>query len=464
MDKLLAISADGHAVMPPDLWIEYLEPQYHEHLPQLRAENELWTRTMTLLNDLQLAPGPAVPGGSYDDFDAERRYRDGAWSGAWDADVRLREMDREGIAAEFVFHGYLRAVDPFFNVSNANYAPDIAEAGVRAYNRWAHDTFGSHPQRLLLIGAVGRSIDLETTMRELEWIADHGFAGTYMPGFTAHPDQRPLQDARWDPVWSFCEERGLVIVVHAGYGFEAGLTFEAVRSADAAVRARGGSDLDLVQELTSGYFNDSGLFADLKSRRPFWQLALGGVFDRHPDLRVMLTEIRADWIPSTMRMLDGVYEEQRAYVPADRKPSEYWQSNCMAGLSFMHRVEVEMRDEIGVETMSFGRDYPHTESTWPNTADYLRTLFAGIPEGDVRAILGENLARFLRLDRAGLELLVDRIGFTAEQIIDGGADLDPGLAAHLDRRCGLSKPPEGGSRLGQVQPMVEADLAHFGGR
>ena len=61
----------------------------------------------------------------------------------------------------------------------------------------------------------------------------------------------------------------------------------------------------------------------------------------------------------------------------------------------MHRSEVEMRDEIGIETIDFGRDYPHTEGTWPNTSDYLRRLFAGVPERDVRLILGENAIRFL---------------------------------------------------------------------
>jgi hypothetical protein len=186
------------------------------------------------------------------------------------------------------------------------------------------------------------------------------------------------------------------------------------------------------------------------------------VFDRHPDLRLMLTEIRADWIPSYLQRLDDVYEQRRGDFRATRRPSEYWHSNCMAGLSFMHRAEVEMRDEIGVGTMSFGRDYPHTEATWPNTADYLRALFADVPEHDVRVILGENLARFMRLDRDALEAVVARIGFPAAEIIDRGAELEPGLRAHLDRRCGLGKPPERDTRLGEIEPMLEADLVRLG--
>src|SRR5262249_6333319 len=119
MDKLLLVSADGHAIMPPELLPEYLEARYHELLPPLHEENEVFVRSMTLVNDAQLTYGAASPDEGYDVFDADHIYRSGRWSGAWDPDVRIEEMDREGVAAEFVFHGYFRAVDLFYNVSNA---------------------------------------------------------------------------------------------------------------------------------------------------------------------------------------------------------------------------------------------------------------------------------------------------------------------------------------------------------
>jgi predicted TIM-barrel fold metal-dependent hydrolase len=314
---------------------------------------------------------------------------------------------------------------------------------------------------LLLVGAVGRSIDRDVTMRELEWIADHGFAGTYMPGFTAHPDQRPLDDEWWDPVWGLCEERGLTLIVHGGYGFEPGLTLGAVQAADAKVRAEGGDDMALIRELMSSYFNDD-FFRDLSCRRPLWQFTLGGVFDRFPRLRLMLTEMRGDWIPAMLRRLDTAFEEGRDDLPTSRRPSEWWHSNCLAGLSFMHRCEVEMREEIGVDTLSFGRDYPHTEATWPNTQDYLRALFEGVPVDDVRLILGENLARFLDLDHAHLAAVAERIGYTVDQIVTDEAGLAPELLVHLDRRCGYSKPAEGEGRLVQVEPLLREDLVRLG--
>lgn len=449
--------------MPESLWTEYLDTAYHGFLPRLSAENRLFTDVMRLLNDHDLIYPGVVPGSHYDVFDRDGHFRNRKWAGAWDADIRLEEMDREGVAAEFVFNGYFRATDLFFNVSNTAYPPEVADAGVRAYDRWAYETFGRARDRLLLVGPVGRCLDMDETLRQARWIADHGFAGMYTPGFTSHPDLPPLYHRRWAPLWELCVDRGLVIVVHGGYGFEPGFSYESLASVYTRLREAGGSDEDVVHDLRAGLFNDQGFFADVRCRRAMWQLMLGGVFDRHPGLRVMMTEVRADWIPATLKYLDEIWEHRRDTLPARCRPSEYWQVNCLAGLSFMHRAEVMMRHEIGVETLSFGRDYPHTESTWPNTKDYLRTLLAGVPSAEARLILGGNLVRFLGLDPVPIERVAAEIGCDPAALLDPTVAVDPLLLAHLDARCGLSKPAEGGARLGQLQPLVDEDLGSLTG-
>jgi hypothetical protein len=189
-----------------------------------------------------------------------------------------------------------------------------------------------------------------------------------------------------------------------------------------------------------------------------WQLMLSGVFDRHPTLKMMVTEVRADWIPATLKLLDQVWEKNRDRLPAKRRPSEYWGLNCIAGLSFMNKAELAMRDELGVATMAFGRDYPHGEGTWPNTIDYLADLFQGVAESEVRAILGDNMIRFLGLDRAHLAAIAARIAApTYRQIVEAGA-LSPELETHLNYRCGYSKPWEGDRRIAEIAPMIERDI------
>jgi hypothetical protein len=82
-----------------------------------------------------------------------------------------------------------------------------------------------------------------------------------------------------------------------------------------------------------------------------------------------------------------------------------------------------------------------------------------VPEGDVRKILGENVAGFLALDRAALGEVTARVGVAPGDVLGTARSIDADLRANLDRRCGFSKPSEGDSRLAQAEAMLEEDLA-----
>lgn len=457
MERALIVSGDGHASMPSRLWSEYLETRYHQYLPQLIAENELSNRVLWLLNNMVLSSEACEV------FDTDGVYADGRWSGLWDVDVRLAEMDREGVAAELVYFGDFRTQDLFFNVMNGYYPLEVIDAGVRAYDRWAADTFGKATERLLICGGVGTVSDVPATIAQLEWIAERGFVGTYAPGFVAYPHLPPLYDDFWEPVFAAYADLGLVLVVHGGYGFQPATTHAIIAETYAQVKATNGSDMDLIMALRNGLFNDEGFFRDLRCRRAMWQLMLGGVFDRHPGLKLMMTEVRADWLPATLGQLDAQHAEHSGSIPAKRSPSEYWQSNCLAGVSFMHKAEVEMCHEIGVDTIDFGRDYPHTESTWPNTQEYLKVIFAGAAQDDVRKILGENAIRFFRLDREKLAAIASQIGLDLAAITDPQAKVDSALLEHLDLRCGVLKPSEGDEVQDRLTPLIREDLVAIGG-
>jgi predicted TIM-barrel fold metal-dependent hydrolase len=332
----------------------------------------------------------------------------------------------------------------------------VCEAGVRAYHRWLHDTFGHAPDRLFLVGAGGPGSDIDAMVAELTWIADHGFKGTYAPGFLEYDGRRPLFDPYWEPVWNLCEERGLPLFVHAGFGQAQGGFFPEIARIKHEVDDAGGTDDDLVARLKDEVFV-ADFFADVSPRRPMWQLMFGGVFDRHPDLELVMTEVRADWLPATLRYLDEVYLRNRADLPAKRMPSEYWHSNCIVSLSFPHRAETDLRHEMGIETVSFGRDFPHNESTWPNTKAWLRDVFRGVPENELRLILGENVVRALKLDREKLVEIAARIGPTLEEIVDG-PPVDDALIEHFDRRGGYLKPAEGDTKIPLIADLVGADV------
>jgi predicted TIM-barrel fold metal-dependent hydrolase len=446
-ENLLIVSSDSHAAMPSELWPKYLDSKYHEHLEQIRYESDLYAGAVVPLSRMAMSGRQEI----LDDHLSES----GGYRGVYDREIRLQQMDREGITAELVFHGDARVGDLAHNVTNGVWASEVWDAGARAYNRWAHDTFGGS-DRLLLVGAIGSCADMDATIAELDWLADHGFTGTFAPGFLTRPDMPALFEPYWERLWAECEARHLAIVVHAGFGFEQGVLYEQLDNLTREHRAAGGTEQDLLMRLGTEVFTD--FFSDVKGRRPMWQMMLGGVFDRHPNLRLVITEIRLDWIPATLAHLDSIYDQHRADLPAARRPSEYWHENCLAGASFMHKVEVEMRHEIGVDTVLFGRDYPHPEGTWPNTPDWLSDAFNGVPEDEARAMLGENAIRYFDLDRDALAEVAAEIGPSAAQLLAG-----PPVASDLldlfDGRGGYLRPAEGDARIPDIAPMIDDDLA-----
>jgi predicted TIM-barrel fold metal-dependent hydrolase len=456
-DPLIIVSSDSHAGMPKELWPQYLDKRFHDLLPSLTRDNEIYPTAIYLISARRGTEG--LP-------EHQEIHRSG-WHGLHDAQLRMAEMDREGIAAELIYHGDSRLGDLFHNGTNRAYSLDAWNAGAKGWNRWAADNFGFALDRFLLTAAVGPCVDLDDAIAEIHWIADHGFVATYGPGYLTHDDLPPLVDPYWDPYWAACAERNIPLVAHAGFGTKQGSVFPVLEGIyDAAVQAAGSTDFDALIEHSEDAVSEESLAffyrflnQSVDARRPLWQLMLSGAFDRHPNLKFMPTEIRLDWVPATLAFLDKVYDEHRAEVPATRKPSEYWHTNCISGASFIHKAEVEMRHEIGVEQIAFGRDYPHPESTWPHTRQWLQDAFRGVPEDELRLMLGENMIRFFDLDRARLAEIARRIGPSVEEINRSTEECAPEIMDNFALRGGYLKPAEGGASLPAVETVVKEDLA-----
>ena len=455
-DNLIIISSDGHAGIPKELWSEYLDSKYHDLIPSLHQDNAIYPVATALLGAKKTGGAPFP-----EHLEVQRNH----WHGLYDPVLRMADMDREGVTAEFIFHGDSRLGDLFHNGTNRRYSLDAWEAGAHAWNRWAADAFGFALDRFLVTAAVGPCVDIEAAVAEIHWIADHGFTATYCPHYMTHRGLPPLYDEYWEPYWKACVDRGIALVVHAGYGTEQGVVFKVIENIyDDAAKAAGSTDFEKMlkhadavsEEWSQFFFNWTN--RNVESRRPLWQLTLGGVFDRYPDLRLMLTEIRLDWIPATLQYLDKICDERRDDLPVTKRPSEYWHTNCLAGASFIHKVEVEMRHEVGVDTILFGRDYPHFEGTWPHTTRWLQDAFHGVPEGELRKMLGENAIDFFHLDRDRLAEIAWRIGPKAGDINATDPQIQPELMDNFAARGGYLKPSEGDERVPALAPLVEHDL------
>ncbi len=300
-DKLVIVSADGHAGARVEDYRPYLAAEHWPDLEALKAEDELYNKLVT--RPLQ----PTAE--ALDVFDRRGAVRDGGVYGAWDLDVRLRELDTEGIACEIIHYSTQLSTAPFRATSTAVCPPELQLAGAMAHNRWLADFMAPANGRLFGVAEPGPCHDIDVTVEELAWVAGHGFVSVTMPGGIFDAELPPLHDPHFDPFFSACEELGLVVSIHAGWGAVQGAFLDAIARiknrpkgqspfAPPEERADRPADITPLDTLPAGDMmtaatqaggpdvpameQDSPLRLTWGTRRPLWQLMAGGVLDRHP--------------------------------------------------------------------------------------------------------------------------------------------------------------------------------------
>jgi predicted TIM-barrel fold metal-dependent hydrolase len=441
------VSADSHVSLPPKMYKEYVDSKYHD-------EWNGYLEDVGIINKVVDLTGYPPPENSLEVYDKRGVVSAAGEVGYFDPVWRLRHVEAEGIAAEFLHPFGPIGFVPFADVQNSLRSPELRAAGSRAHNRFLEDFCSEAPGRLLGVPLIYPWPDWDAAVAEIKWARAAGFRAIFppmMPG-TAPGDLPALYDGWWDPMWAACQDLGMVVHIHAGFGNPQGGVVEMVRSVFSRTSGddAGAEGLLAIDEGMLPKFDpDAGpeavgtnsflseLFETFGERRPLWQLMWGGVFDRFPRLKVAFQEIHADWVPPTLAYLDGVHAADSGSLTM--KPSEYWKRHCACGTSLMRYGDVAARHEVGIDKLMFGSDYPHFEGTWPNTHDWIRATLGSVPEVEARAILGENAIEFYGLDRALLEKTAKRVGPLYGELFNGQR-VDQKLIRHFEFRAGINKP------------------------
>jgi predicted TIM-barrel fold metal-dependent hydrolase len=309
-----------------------------------------------------------------------------------DPAARLRDMDRDGIAAAVIFGGgQNHQAVPFlglgFDAGSAATSRELRAVGERIWNEWLTDYVAACPGRFL--GVMQAPLwDAVNAAKEIEQFHDRGLKAVNFPSPRA--DFAAYNDPGYEPVWRVCEERGIPLVNHSGGG-------------EKSLGMQGPGGIAIAASETMWL-----------CRRALPQLIFGGVFERHPGLKVVFTEQRVAWVPFTLNEYDSLYYadlQNDAWRDGWPKlPSEYFQEHCYVGGSFLASFEVALRHEIGVSRLLWGDDYPHVEGSFPYTSASLRAAFSDVPEDEVRLILGDNALEVYDLDRNALAEVAGRVG------------------------------------------------------
>jgi predicted TIM-barrel fold metal-dependent hydrolase len=151
-------------------------------------------------------------------------------------------------------------------------------------------------------------------------------------------------------------------------------------------------------------------------RKSLGEMIFAGVFERHPNLRVGSVEHEVAWLPFFLAQMDYTYTQRpvrgdwHRFAPGTL-PSQFFAQNCF--VSFQEdSIGVRTRDVFGVQTLMWGSDYPHTESTFPRSREIVGELLAGVPADEQVMIVRDNAARLYGFDVAAL---TERLGASAPQ-------------------------------------------------
>jgi predicted TIM-barrel fold metal-dependent hydrolase len=377
--RLVLISADCHAGANHETYREYLDPAYREEFDRWRGDYSNPFRDLT------------------------RGDRDRNWND----ERRIGELEADGVVGEVVFPN---TIPPFFPTGAVVARPptpeeyELRHAGIRAHNRWLAEWCATHPERRAGIGQIFLN-DIDDAIDDVRWCHANGlWGGVLVPPV---PDDlkhlAPLYSDAYDRLWAVCEELGVVLNVHSG-----GTGLPDYGPGPAAGQV-------WIAELT--FF----------SRRPLAHMLLGGAFERFPGLKFVLTESGCSWIPDLLAQLDG-YQAQAKRTgrigelkyEADEllpmRPSEYFARNCWVGASFPSPVEAAARHDVGIDRYMWGSDYPHDESTYPDTLLGLRRSFQDADDEELRAILGGTAAGVYGFDLGALQSIADRCGPTIDDV------------------------------------------------
>jgi len=325
-------SADSHIMEPVDLWK---------------------TRVPAALRDAAPLFPPHKVGQGFQ-----------ALAGGWDPRERQKEMAQDGISAEVLYPTLGLSL---FGMDDAR----LQEACFAAYNDWLAEYCAFAPERLLGIATIS-TYDIDNAVAELERAAKAGLRGALV-WQTPHPDLRFSTD-HYDKLWDAAQSMDMSISLHilTGHGYSKEM-FERIGSGAPSV----GVD----------HYKNSVNTKNFEIANAILELIFTGALERYPQLKVVIVENEAGWLPFTLQQWDYYYNRFRTRnpMPMEMMPSEYFARQCYATF-FKDAVGGQEFEFWGQDQCMWSNDFPHENSTWPHSRQVIADTLGHLSQ-DVRTKL-----------------------------------------------------------------------------
>ena len=275
--------------------------------------------------------------------------------------LRLQDMDRDGLWVS-VIYGPLAIGLPIRD-------PELQSACYAAWNDWAIEEFNAvAPDRLCVLGFLPAHSP-QAAAAELERCARLGHRGAIIDVF-----EIDLGDRGWDRLWSVAQETGLPVSFHL----------------------KGGMWSKPLATRRIGHWSYAAYASVLPMQldEAFALMVFSGALERHPGFKLVLAEAGVGWLPYFIHRLDMEWKALRDkldYAPAI-PPSELFRRQVKSTFE-EEPLGAQLIPLVGADSCMWASDYPHTDSTFPNSAKAIEEALGTLSESDRRKVTATNCAQ-----------------------------------------------------------------------
>jgi predicted TIM-barrel fold metal-dependent hydrolase len=372
------IDADGHILEPLDLWEKYIDPRFRDRAIRVRLDNEgkeyleieghpskfFNIKTFTLLGSMGRTPEEMMA------VMKEKRYAEAAPFGAMDPKERVELLDREGLRATILYP----SLGLTWECETED--PALSLAYAKAYNRWIVDFCSDYKGRLIPIAHISLA-DGQGAAVELERAVKDGCRGAFVAPFTLTMKAHAHQDH--DPFWAKAQELGVPVGIHPMAEHPSKRVYQRFKDMKWA---------DWYHNVLGGQGPQQALFA----------LFQYGLFDKFPEVKVVLLESGAGWVGALLDRMDTTYDTPLGKsVPLKEKPSYYFKRQCWISGDPDEKALAHIVDHVGNDKFFWATDFPHFDHPG-NYLEALNNLVSSMSDTARKNLLGDSAARVYGLN------------------------------------------------------------------
>ena len=405
------ISVDDHVVEPPHVWQRWLPAKLRDRGPRVVQDSceTTFAPGSNLANYKKGGPGPLVDWWIYEGlqkpipqvmacagFPPESLTLEpiafGAMrAGCHDPKARLADMDMNRTERSLCFPTFPRFAGQTFTEAKDK---ELALACVRAYNDWMIDEWCGDSGGRLIPLCIVPMWDPALCAAEVWRNAARGcraVAFTELPANLGLPSIHAA-NRHWDPFLAACDETGTVVSMHIGSGSKFLSTSE-----------------DAPQGVGIALTN-------LNATMSMADWLLSGALARFPRLKIAFSESQVGWMPFLLERLDTLFVKSKAWAgldPSITEPPSSYVKGRVFGCFFDDMIGVDLRHRIGIEQLVFETDYPHQDSTWPNTDRIVSQIGERVSPAELEMLVRTNAIAMLGLDPGDLRPDAHRLSIPA---------------------------------------------------